>query len=213
MQEKSKILAVDDNSINLAVIKELLGNQYDLITVSTGKDALKMAQEFRPDLIILDIMLHGMDGYEVCQKIRKSSSLRYTKIIMVSAKAMASERLKGYQVGADDYLTKPFDGEELLAKVCAHLRPKPIKAIQQDEQNLLNTLYGKINAVLNSLIKPLFELAQTLESDENVSIDKGKRLAEQLNSCVNELQNLCEMTTPSGNSENQQVEAGASEYA
>jgi len=213
MQEKSKILAVDDNSINLAVIKELLGNQYDLITVSTGKDALKMAQEFRPDLIILDIMLHGMDGYEVCQKIRKSSSLRYTKIIMVSAKAMASERLKGYQVGADDYLTKPFDGEELLAKVCAHLRPKPIKAMQQDEQNLLNTLYGKINAVLNSLIKPLFELAQTLESDENVSIDKGKRLAEQLNSCVNELQNLCEMTTPSGNSENQQVEAGASEYA
>ncbi len=213
MQEKSKILAVDDNSINLAVIKELLGSQYDLMTVSTGIDAFKMAQEFRPDLIILDIMLPDIDGYEVCQQIRKSSLLRYTKIIMVSAKAMASERLKGYQVGADDYLTKPFDGEELLAKVCAHLRPKPIKAIQQNEQNLLNTLYGKINAVLNSLIKSLFELAQTLESNENVSIDKGKRLTEQLNSCVNELQNLCEMTTPSGNGENQQVEAGASEYA
>lgn len=213
MQEKSKILAVDDNLINLAIIKELLGSQYNLMTVSTGIDALKMAQEFRPDLIILDIMLPDIDGYEVCQQIRKSSLLRYTKIIMVSAKAMTSERLKGYQVGADDYLTKPFDGEELLAKVCAHLHPKPIKAIQQNEQNLLNTLYGTINAVLDSLIKPLFELAQTLESDENVSIDKGKRLAEQLNSCVNELQNLCEMTTPSGNSENQQVEAGASEYA
>ena len=133
MQEKSKILAVDDNSINLAVIEELLGSQYNLMTVSTGIDALKMAQEFRPDLIILDIMLHGMDGYEVCQQIRKSSSLRDTKIIIVSAKAMTSERLKGYQVGADDYLTKPFDGEELLAKVCAHLHPKPIKAIQENE--------------------------------------------------------------------------------
>ncbi|MBA7615752.1 Transcriptional regulatory protein WalR [subsurface metagenome] len=133
MQEKSKILAVDDNSINLAVIEELLGSQYNLMTVSTGIDALKMAQEFRPDLIILDIMLHGMDGYEVCQQIRKSSSLRDTKIIIVSAKAMTSERLKGYQVGADDYLTKPFDGEELLAKVCAHLRPKPINAIQENE--------------------------------------------------------------------------------
>jgi len=133
VQEKSKILAVDDNSINLAVIEELLGSQYNLMTVSTGIDALKMAQEFRPDLIILDIMLHGMNGYEVCQQIRKSSSLRHTKIIMVSAKAMASERLKGYQVGADDYLTKPFDGEELLAKVCAHLHPKPIKAIQENE--------------------------------------------------------------------------------
>jgi len=130
MQEKNKILAVDDNSINLAAIKELLGSQYDLMTVSTGLDALKIAQEFRPDLIILDIMLPDIDGYYVCQQIRKSSLLRYTKIIMVSAKAMVSERLKGYQVGADDYLTKPYDGEELLAKVCAHLRPKPIKATQ-----------------------------------------------------------------------------------
>ena len=133
MQEKSKILAVDDNSINLAVIEELLESQYNLMTVSTGIDALKIAQEFQPDLIILDIMLHGMNGYDVCQQIRKSSSLRHTKIIMVSAKAMTSDRLKGYQAGADDYLTKPFDGEELLAKVCAQLHPKPIKAIQENE--------------------------------------------------------------------------------
>jgi len=129
MQEKNKILVVDDNLINLAVVKELLGSQYDLMTVSTGLDVLKMALEFQPDLIILDVMLPDIDGYEVCQQIRKSSLLRYTKIIMVSAKAMLSERLKGYQVGADDYLTKPYDGEELLAKVCAHLRPKPIKPL------------------------------------------------------------------------------------
>ncbi len=133
MQEKSKILAVDDNSINLAVIEELLGSQYNLMTVSTGVDALKVAHEFRPDLIILDIMIPGMDGYEVCRQIRKSSSLRHTKIIMVSAKAMTSERLKGYQVGTDDYLSKPFDEEELLAKVCAQLHPKPVKAIQENE--------------------------------------------------------------------------------
>lgn len=191
----------------------MLGSQYDLMTVSTGLDVLKMAQEFRPDLIILDIMLPDIDGYEVCQQIRKSSLLRYTKIIMVSAKAMVSERLKGYQVGADDYLTKPYDGEELLAKVCAHLRPKPIKAIQQNKENLPNTLYGKIDALLDSLANSLLELAQTLESDENVSIDKRKRLAMQLNNCVKEMQSLGEETNPSGNSENQQVEAGASEYA
>ncbi|KKK85246.1 hypothetical protein LCGC14_2775220 [marine sediment metagenome] len=191
----------------------MLGSQYDLMTVSTGLDVLKMAQEFQPDLIILDIMLPDIDGYEVCQQIRKSSLLRYTKIIMVSAKAMVSERLKGYQVGADDYLTKPYDGEELLAKVCAHLRPKPIKAIQQNKENLPNTLYGKIDALLDSLANSLLELAQTLESDENVSIDKRKRLAMQLNNCVKEMQSLGEETNPSGNSENQQVEAGASEYA
>ena len=133
MQEKSKILAVDDNSINLAIIEELLENQYNLITVSTGIDALKVAHEFQPDLIILDIMLHGMNGYEVCQEIRENSSLSHTKIIMVSAKAMTSDRLKGYQIGADDYLAKPFDAEELLAKVCTHLPPKPSEAISENE--------------------------------------------------------------------------------
>ena len=102
MQDKSKILAVDDNLINLAVIEELLGSQYNLITVSTGTDALKITNEFQPDLILLDIMLHGMNGYEVCQEVRKNPSLRNTKIIMVSAKAMESELQKGYQVGADD---------------------------------------------------------------------------------------------------------------
>jgi len=133
MQEKTKILAVDDNSVNLAVIKELLESQYDLKTVSTGLDAIKMAHEFRPDLILLDIMLPDIDGYEVCQKIRNSSLLRYTKIIMVSAKAMISEQRKGYLVGADDYLTKPFDGEDLLEKVCEHLCQKPIKTLQLNE--------------------------------------------------------------------------------
>ena len=128
MQEKMKILAVDDNSINQAVIEELLGSQYNLMTVSTGIEAIKLAQEFQPDLIILDIMLEDVNGYEVCQQIRKNSSLKNTKIIFVSAKAMESERLKGYQAGADDYLTKPFDGDELLEKVSDHLFSEPIEA-------------------------------------------------------------------------------------
>jgi DNA-binding response OmpR family regulator len=212
MQVKNKILAVDDNLINLAAIEELFGSQYDLKTVSRGLDVLKTAQEFRPDLIILDIMLPDIDGYEVCRRIRNDSVLRYTKIVMVSAKAMASERLRGYQAGADDYLTKPYDGEELLAKVCAHLRPGADKAIQQNEQNPLNTLYGKINALLDSLANLLSELTETLESDENVSTDKRRRLVKQLNGCVKELQNLGEQTGHSGSSDNRQVKAYAGEY-
>ena len=133
MQEKSKILAVDDNSINLAIIEELLENQYNLITASTGIDALKVAQEFQPDLILLDVMLNGMNGYEVCQQIRENSSLSHTKIIIVSAKAMTSDRLESYQIGADDYLAKPFDGEELIAKIRTLLPPKPIEAISENE--------------------------------------------------------------------------------
>ncbi len=205
MQEKRKILVVDDNPTNLAVIEELLGSQYELQTVSTGQDALKLAEEFRPDLILLDIMMSGIDGYEVCRRIRMNSSLWYTRIIIVSAKAMVSERLEGYQAGADDYLTKPYNADELLAKVRVHLSLKPIKAIQQTEQNLLNTLYNKTNALLNSLI----ELAETLKSDENIAIDKRKDLAEKLHNSVKELQSFFEQTIPSGSTDIQQVEAGA----
>ena len=129
MQEKRKILAVDDNLTNLAVVEELLGSHYVLMTASTGEDALKIAQEFQPDLIVLDIMMPGIDGYEVCRQMRMNPSLRYTKIIMVSVRATVAERLKGYQAGADDYLTKPYDEEELLAKIRAHLRLKAFEAI------------------------------------------------------------------------------------
>ena len=129
MQEKRKILAVDDNLTNLAVVEELLGSHYILMTASTGEDALKIAQEFQPDLIVLDIMMPGIDGYEVCRQIRMNPSLRYTKIIIVSVRATVPERLKGYQAGADDYLTKPYDEEELLAKIRAHLRLKAFEVI------------------------------------------------------------------------------------
>ncbi len=129
MQEKRKILAVDDNPTNLAVVEELLGSHYILMTASTGEEALKIAQEFQPDLIVLDIMMPGIDGYEVCRQIRMNPSLRYTKIIVVSVKATVPERLKGYQAGADDYLTKPYDEEELLAKIQAHLRLKAFEVI------------------------------------------------------------------------------------
>jgi DNA-binding response OmpR family regulator len=73
-----------------------------------------------------------MNGYEVCRKVRKTSSLKHTKIIMVTAKAMESEQLEGYQVGADDYLTKPFDGDELLEKVSFHLNQRSIEAASTD---------------------------------------------------------------------------------
>ena len=129
MQEKNKILAVDDKPINLAVIAELLESQYDLRTVSAGMDALKVAREFLPDIILLDIMMPGMDGYEVCRRLRADSTLRHTKIIIVSAKAMISERLKGYQAGADDYVIKPFNEDELLAKIRVYLRLTPICSI------------------------------------------------------------------------------------
>lgn len=124
MQRQGKILAVDDDPNNIAILEELLAEEYDLETTTSGEQALEVAQTFRPDVILLDIMMPGMDGYQVCQRLREQGAFKYTKIIMVSARAMVPERLEGYKAGADDYITKPFDGDEFLAKIQVYLRLK-----------------------------------------------------------------------------------------
>ncbi len=117
MQKGPRILVVDDDQTNLKFLKEILDDEYDLMTVATGEDALSAIHEFNPKIVLLDIMLPGVSGYEVCEKIRQDEKLSQVKIILISAKAMINERQKGYEAGADDYITKPFDHEELLAKV------------------------------------------------------------------------------------------------
>jgi DNA-binding response OmpR family regulator len=117
MQNRKKILTVDDNPDNNAIIEELFGDHYDLRTATTGEEALQIARDFRPDLILLDIMMPGMDGYEVCRRLRKFSTLSETKIIMVTAKGDLEDKISGYQAGASDYITKPFEEENILESV------------------------------------------------------------------------------------------------
>ena len=127
MQRQSRILLVDDNPTNLAILAEMLGDEYRWEAATSGEEALEIAPDFQPDLILLDVMMPGINGYETCRRIRANPALRNVKIVMVSAKALVSERLEGYDAGADDYLTKPFDEEELLAKVRVYLSREQMK--------------------------------------------------------------------------------------
>jgi DNA-binding response OmpR family regulator len=138
MKPKKRVLAVDDSVANLEIIEEILDDQYDLKTAATGEEALEIAVEFQPDVVLLDIMMSGMNGYEVCQQIRANPALRHTRIIMVSAKAMTSERIEGYEAGANVYIAKPFDGDELLAKIRREIR---LAAVEQAQ--------GPIKAIIN----------------------------------------------------------------
>ena len=140
MQTQGKILAVDDDPNNIAILEELFDGHYDLKRSANGKQALEIARDFLPDIILLDIMMPGMDGYEVCRRLRAHDMLRDTKVIMLSARAMDSERLEGYRAGADDYITKPFDGDELLEKVRAHFHTRnTVEANQASGQITLTT--------------------------------------------------------------------------
>ena len=115
--QRKKILAVDDNPNNNAIIEELFAEHHDLRTATTGEEALRIAQEFQPDVVLLDIMMPGMNGYEVCRRLREHPSLADTKILMVTAKGALEDRVKGYEVGANDFITKPFEEENILESV------------------------------------------------------------------------------------------------
>lgn len=120
MAEKQRILIVDDDEniaelISLYLMKEC----FETKCVLDGEEALKAYREFHPHLILLDLMLPGMDGYQVCREIRKDSSI---PIIMLSAKGEIFDKVLGLELGADDYMIKPFDSKELVARVKAVLR-------------------------------------------------------------------------------------------
>ena len=117
MHKKKKILAVDDNPNNNAIVEELFSDHYDLRTATTGEEALEIAQTFQPDVVLLDIMMPGMDGYEVCRRLRQQPAFEEIKILMVTAKGALEDRVKGYEVGANDFITKPFEEENILESV------------------------------------------------------------------------------------------------
>ena len=134
MKEKQRILVVDDDE-NIAELIGLYLNKecFETKIVNDGELALKEFQTFRPNLILLDLMLPGIDGYQVCREIRHTSDV---PIIMLSAKGETFDKVLGLELGADDYIIKPFDSKELVARVRAVLRrfqPKQA-AVVSDEK-------------------------------------------------------------------------------
>jgi two-component system alkaline phosphatase synthesis response regulator PhoP len=118
-----KVLVVDDDVKTVELVKLYLNRDgYRVITAYDGKDALKMARESHPDLIVLDLMLPGMNGLDVCRTLRDESDV---PIIMLTALTTDDDRLAGLDLGADDYVTKPFSPRELAARVRAVLRRLP----------------------------------------------------------------------------------------
>ena len=155
----SKILAIDDEPTNLDIVREIFDNKsrYHLITAESGEAALKKIKSFSPDIILLDIMMPGVDGYEVCKIIRKHITDSQVKIIMVSGKAQVEERLEGYEAGADDYFTKPFAEDELKAKVDVYIAL--IKA-ERETQQLNQALEKKVAERTQALRQTAQELEQ-----------------------------------------------------
>ncbi|MCP4502453.1 MAG: hybrid sensor histidine kinase/response regulator [Deltaproteobacteria bacterium] len=158
MALEAHVLVIDDNATNIAILEEILEDDgFELTTAMSGEEALECYAERRPDLILLDIMMPGIDGYETCRQIRELPGGKDTKIIMVSAKALTEERIEGYEAGADDYIIKPFDEQELLSKVRVYARLGSLESVDRLKGQVLNLLGHGTRTPLNGIL-PVLDL-------------------------------------------------------
>ncbi|MDA8229450.1 MAG: response regulator transcription factor [Desulfitobacterium hafniense] len=128
----SRILIVDDEEPIQELLKFNLEKEgYSVILAQNGPQALERMQDSRPDLLVLDLMLPGMDGLEVCRQLRQDPKFRELPVIMLTAKSEEIDKVLGLELGADDYMTKPFSPRELLARIRARLR----RSKPADEEN------------------------------------------------------------------------------
>ena len=121
MPDMHRIMIVDDDPKNAKILRMLLEEDYELAVAHTGEEALELLPQFKPELVLLDIMMSGIDGYEVCRKIKTNDRYSSTKVLIVSSRAMGYELEQGYEAGADNYFCKPFDHQAIVATVASML--------------------------------------------------------------------------------------------
>ena len=159
-QEKktATILVVDDDPVIRGLIKSVfLNKDFNVVEADSGEMALEILPDVMPDIILLDIIMGGMDGFEVLTHIRSNEKLKYIRIILLSSKSDINERLKGYGLGTDDYMIKPFVGNELLAKVNVFTRLK-----HSEEQNV------SLAELVDSEIKKRLEQQKYIQNQERL---------------------------------------------
>ena len=122
-QNQKMILIIEDEEDTLLFLKDRLEMEgYQVMTANNGQEGLEKARELRPNLILLDVMLPKMNGYQVCQQLKQDANTQTLPIILITAKSQKSDRLSGKESGWDDYVTKPFDTNELLKKITHFLK-------------------------------------------------------------------------------------------
>jgi two-component system sensor histidine kinase/response regulator len=170
-----KILIVDDEEMNVKLAKAMLSTeQYHALGVLSGEEALKVVSQFQPDLILLDVMMPGIDGYEVCRRLKGDENAKMIPILMVTALSDREHRLRAMEAGADDFLSKPVDKMELLIRVKSLLRIKQYHdelfstcAELADKNNQLQDVEkakeGLIHMIIHDLKNPLTAVHSVIE--------------------------------------------------
>lgn len=160
--ERSIILIVDDNQTNLDVLFELLRNYgFKVLVALDGESAIEQIEYIHPDLILLDIMMPGIDGFETCRRLKADPPTRDIPIIFMSALSDTIDKVKGFQAGAVDYITKPFQHEEVLSRIETHLTIRSLQKKLQEKNAELAHLNQNLERLIEQKTKQLIDQEKT----------------------------------------------------
>lgn len=189
MSKNTKILIVDDEPQNAEIMREILSfhPKYEYRVAMSGEEALEILESYFPDIILLDIMMPGIDGYEVCRRVREKKRHALSKIVMLSGKSMIGDRLKGYSAGADDYITKPFVEDELLAKLEVFSKLNRMEEVDNLKTMALNILSHETRTPLNGII-----LGSELLNDMKGLPEQAQKYIEMIRESGARIQDLVE---------------------
>ena len=152
--ENATILIVDDNRNNIEVVKGILRNRnYKILTALSGKKAFEVLESEKIDLILLDVMMPELDGFEVCIQLKENTKYKEIPVIFLSAQNNSDAVVRGFEVGGADYIPKPFHNEELIARVKHHIELKQTKELIQKQLDELQQANRFIMGVLHQYSK------------------------------------------------------------
>ncbi|MCH8207911.1 MAG: response regulator [Nitrospinae bacterium] len=188
--EGMKVLVVDDSPTNITIIRNILSDiDLDISVSPSGEVALDIAPKILPDLIIMDIMMPGIDGFEACRQLKANETTQDIPVIFISAKSETRDFIKGFSIGAVDYITKPFREEEVLARVHTHLRLRKFSQVKDLSIEGLNfeitTKNKELEKTNQELLQAYEKLEERVEEATHTAV-KAKEEAERANRAKSE---------------------------
>jgi signal transduction histidine kinase len=163
--DKPVVLVVDDNIANIEVLGAALANDYEIRFATGGAEGLELATRVPPDLILLDVMMPGMDGFETCQRLRANPQMRDTPVIFISALDAVADKVKAFKVGGSDYVTKPFQPEEVRARVSTHVNLYQARRKLYEREEMLRRNLAQLEAAHTTLK----EMGNQLQQSEKMA--------------------------------------------
>jgi len=195
MEKKIKILIVDDAIDTVELLRKRFHSEgYDTAEAYDGEEALKRVDEYNPDLIVLDVMMPKMDGYEVCRRLKTDENRKYIPVLMLTAKGEVESKVKGLEIGADDYLSKPFDYKELSARVKSLLTIKAAreKLVEEEKSVALDKMMDEVAHEIRNPLVSIGGFAKRVY-DRLPENDPNKKYLEMIMDEVSKLENMVKL--------------------